>query len=97
MILFSSEAEPASSTTSCRIYYNRFALLEACYALSDLVHIPCGFVAEGYWIPHRFKLASRNVKIAVTDPRGDDLNDNLAGAWFRPVTINYGKQLPWTC
>jgi len=50
MILFFSEAEPASSTTSCRIYYNRLALLEDGYALSDLVHIPCGFVAEGYRI-----------------------------------------------
>jgi hypothetical protein len=50
VILFSSEAEPTSSTTACWIYYDRLALLEAGYTLSDLVHIPCGFVAEGYRI-----------------------------------------------
>jgi hypothetical protein len=50
VILFSSEAEPASSIPASRIYYDGLALLEAGYALSDLVHISCGFVAERYRI-----------------------------------------------
>jgi len=44
--------------------------------------MPCCFVAEGYRIPDRFELASGDVEIAVTDPRGNYLDDNLTGPGF---------------
>jgi len=97
VVLFSSEAEPASSTTASWIYYDRLALLEAGYALSDLVHTPCGFVAERYRILDCFELPSGNVKIAMTDSRSNNLYTNLPGPCLRPISINYGKRPPRTC
>ena len=71
------EAEPASSTTACWIYYDRLALPKAGGTLPDLVNMPRGFVSEGYRILDVFELPFGNVKIAVTDPRGNNLDNNL--------------------